>query len=59
MKKQIWFAASFHMPPTYSIRSPASSPYHAQVLPAPSSATVKQGLVRKSCEIFGETYTTN
>lgn len=59
MIKKIWLAASYHMPSTYSVRSPASSPYHAQALPVPSSATVKLGLIRKSCELWGQTYTRN
>jgi hypothetical protein len=59
MNKQVWLATLYHFPSTHSIRSPASSPYYSQALPAPSSVTVKLGLIRKSCEIWGPTYTQN
>lgn len=57
MTDKVWLAAHFHMPSTYSIRSPASSPHNAQTLPAPSPVTVRLALIRKSLEIWGVEFT--
>lgn len=59
MANQLWLMAQYHFPSTYSIRSPASSPYHSQTLPTPNSTTAKLALIRKSLEIWGQSFTRN
>lgn len=52
-----WLAASYHMPTTYSCRTPMSSMSSATALPAPGPATVRLALVRTAIELCGTAYT--
>lgn len=51
--QDIWIAANYHMPSTYSIRVPMSSMSSSLMLPAPSPATVRLALIRTGIELFG------
>lgn len=50
---QLWLAADYHFPSTYSIKTPMSSMNSALALPAPGPATVRLALVRTGIELFG------
>ncbi len=50
---QIWIAADYHFPSTYSCRIPLSSANSALVMPAPGPATVRLALIRVGIEVFG------
>ena len=50
---QMWIAADYHFPSTYSCRIPMSSANCASVLPAPGPATVRLALIRVGIELFG------
>src|SRR5258706_4109314 len=50
---QVWMAADFHFPSTYSCRIPMSSANCASVMPAPGPATVRLALIRVGIELFG------
>lgn len=52
-----WLAADYHIPSTYSLRTPMSSMGSGLALPAPGPATVRLALVRTGIELFGEGYT--
>jgi hypothetical protein len=53
----VWLTAQYHMPATYSIRMPASSPFTGRTLPAPGPATVQLAMIRTAIELFGAEYT--
>lgn len=53
MSKQVWLAADYHLPITYSCRMPMSSSHSAQCLPVPGPATVRLALIRTAIELFG------
>ena len=50
---QVWVAAEYHFPSTYSCRIPMSSMSSATVMPAPGPATVRLALIRTGIECFG------
>src|SRR5260370_14035923 len=50
---QVWLAADYHFPSTYSCRIPMSSMSSAPVMPAPGPATVRLALIRTGIECFG------
>ena len=50
---QVWMAADYHFPSTYSCRIPMSSANCASVMPAPGPATVRLALLRVGIELFG------
>ncbi len=50
---QMWIAADYHFPSTYSCRIPMSSANSALVMPAPGPATVRLALIRVGIEVFG------
>ncbi len=50
---QVWMAADYHFPSTYSCRIPMSSANCASVMPAPGPATVRLALIRVGIELFG------
>lgn len=45
--------ASYHMPATYSIRVPMTSPYCGKALPTPGPATVQLAMIRAAIELYG------
>lgn len=49
----MWLMASYHMPSTYSIRVPVSSPLCGKALPAPGPATVQLAMIRTAIELYG------
>lgn len=49
----LWLMASYHMPGTYSIRVPVSSPLCGKALPAPGPATVQLAMIRSAIELYG------
>lgn len=51
--EQMWLAADYHLPFTYSCRSPMSSPYSGRALPTPGPVTIKLALVHTAVELFG------
>jgi hypothetical protein len=51
--EQIWLAADYHFPGTYSCRIPMTSISSTRAMPAPSPATVRLALVRTGIELFG------
>ncbi len=50
---QVWIAADYHLPSTYSCRIPMSSANSAPVMPAPGPATIRLALIRVGIEVFG------
>ena len=50
---QVWMAADYHFPSSYSCRIPMSSANCASVMPAPGPATVRLALLRVGIELFG------
>ena len=50
---QVWIAADYHFPSTYSCRIPMSSMNSASAMPAPGPATVRLALLRTGIELFG------
>jgi hypothetical protein len=52
-KPQMWIAADYHFPSTYSCRIPMSSMNSASVMPAPGPATVRLALIKTGIECFG------
>ncbi len=50
---QVWIAADYHFPSTYSCRIPMSSMNSATAMPAPGPATVRLALLRTGIELFG------
>ncbi len=57
MRDTRWLAADYHIPATYSLRTPMSSMSSGLALPAPGPATVRLALVRTAIELFGREYT--
>lgn len=57
MQQEIWLAADYHFPSTYSCRIPLSNPYSALALPAPCPATVRLALIRTAIELYGLDFT--
>lgn len=53
VESQIWLAAHYHIPSTYSLRVPFSSPASALAMPAPGPATVRLAMIRTGIEILG------
>lgn len=51
--QDIWIAANYHMPSTYSIRVPMSSMSSSLILPAPGPATIRLALIRTGIELLG------
>jgi hypothetical protein len=54
---EVWLAADYHFPGTYSCRVPMSSMNSALALPAPGPATVRLALVKVGIELYGLPYT--
>ena len=50
---QVWIAADYHFPSTYSCLIPMSSMNSASVMPAPGPATIRLALLRTGIERFG------
>jgi hypothetical protein len=50
---QIWLAAHYHFPTTYSCRVPLSSASSTLASPGPRPGTVRLALIRAGCEVFG------
>lgn len=53
----VWLAADYHFPGTYSCRVPMSSMNSALALPAPGPATIRLALVKVGIELYGLPYT--
>jgi hypothetical protein len=51
--EELWLAATYHFPSTYSLRIPMSSATHTRIMPAPGPGTVRLALIRTSIELFG------
>lgn len=51
--QSVWLMASYHMPSTYSIRVPMSSPLCGKALPTPGPATVQLAMIRAAIELYG------
>lgn len=51
--QSVWLMASYHMPSTYSIRVPVSSPLCGKALPTPGPATVQLAMIRNAIELYG------
>lgn len=54
--QQVWLAAHYYFPATYSCRIPVSSTSSVQASPGPGPATVRLALIKVGCELFGSTY---
>lgn len=50
---QVWLAAHYHFPATYSCRIPLSSASSVLASPGPGPGTVRLALIRAGCEVFG------
>ena len=53
MMEQMWLAADYHFPSTYSCRVPMSSASNALAMPAPGPGTVRLALLHTGIELFG------
>lgn len=50
---QVWIAADYHFPSTYSCRIPMSSVSTALAMSTPGPATVRLALIRTGIKLFG------